>query len=154
MQRFRIRGLPADEFRHLFALSDSELEEQFARRMVADGAGNPCRVSLSDAQSGDALILVNYEHHRVVTLYRSAFAIFVREGEQQFDAIDQIPDQLRKRVLSLRGYDKSGMLQRAELVEGQQAELGIHSVLAHHDVAYVHAHFAKHGCYAALIERA
>jgi hypothetical protein len=154
MQSFRIRGLPAEDFRHLFGLSDRELEQQLACRVVADGAGYPCRVGLSDAQPGDALILVNYEHHHVVTPYRSTFAIFVREGEQQFVAIDEIPDQLRKRVLSLRGYDKSGMLQQADLVDGQQAEHGIHSMLAHHDVAYIHAHFAKHGCYAALIERA
>lgn len=154
MQSFRIRGLPALEFHQLFSLSDAELAQRLARRMIADSDGYPCRVSLTDAPIGDPVVLVNYEHQRVATPYRSAMAIFVREHEQQFDAIDEIPVQLRKRVLSLRGYDSHGMLQHAELVDGQQAEIGIDAVLANRKAAYIHAHFAKHGCYAALIERA
>ena len=62
---FRIRGLPAEKFAPLFALSDAELEAQGAVRRIADGRepGYPCRVSLTDSQPGDELILLNYEHH-------------------------------------------------------------------------------------------
>ena len=58
---FRIRGLEARQFDHLFALS-AELAEHGAVRRIADGP-RPCRISLSDANPGDELILVNYEHH-------------------------------------------------------------------------------------------
>ncbi len=153
MNSFRIRGLPAEDFSHLFALSDAQLEVRNARRMMANDGGFPCRISLTDATPGDQVILVNYEHHRAASPYRSSFAIYVREGEQQFDAVDEIPHQLRKRLIALRGYDRAGMLCRADLFDGRELEAGIESVFAQTEVAYIHAHFAKPGCYAALIER-
>lgn len=153
MHSFRIRGLPARDFQDLFQLSEADLERRHARRLIANGGGYPCRISLTDAAQGDAVILVNYEHHRVASPFRSSFAIYVRAGEQTFDAVDQVPEQLRKRMLSLRGYSEDGMLLRAELVEGSQLETGIETVFTESAVAYIHAHFAKPGCYAALIER-
>lgn len=153
MPSFRIRGLPAEQFQALFRLSDNELTHRLARRVVAEDAGYPCRVSLTDAPPGATVILLNYEHQRVATPYRSSHAIYVREGERTFDAIDEVPPQLRRRVLSLRGFDAHGMLRAAELVDGAYVESGIDKVFAEPSVAYIHAHFAKFGCYAALIER-
>lgn len=153
MNSFRIRGLPADDFTDLFQLTDAELEARHARRMIAENGGYPCRISLTDATPGDAVILVNYEHHRANTPYRSNFAVYVREHEERFDAIGEVPAQLRKRTLALRGYDATGMLRIAEIVEGRELEAGIASVFADPQIAYIHAHFAKPGCYAALIER-
>ena len=49
---FRIRGLDARQFSHLFTLSDAELAAQGAVRKIADGP-SPCRVSLTDATPGD-----------------------------------------------------------------------------------------------------
>lgn len=153
MSSFRIRGLPAQDFSHLFGMSDAQLVEHGARRMTAADSGYPCRVSLTDAAAGDTVVLVNYEHHRVESPFRSSFAIYVREGEQTFDAINEVPVQLRKRLLSLRAYDASGMLLMADVVDGGQLEAGIEPMLANGAVAYIHVHFAKPGCYAALIER-
>ena len=78
---FRIKGLPAEQFEHLFGLSDDELAFRGAVRRVADGRepGYPCRVSLTDSKPGDKLLLVNYEHHPVDSPYRMRFAIYVRE---------------------------------------------------------------------------
>jgi hypothetical protein len=61
---FRIRGLPAEKFAPLFALSDAALAAQGAVRRIADGRepGYPCRISLTDSKPGDELILANYEH--------------------------------------------------------------------------------------------
>ena len=153
MNSFRIRGLPAMHFSDLFGLSDEALQQRHARRMTAENSGYPCRISLTDAAPGDEVILVNYEHHRADSPYRSSFAVFVREGETRFDAVNEVPEQLRKRMLALRGYDTSGMLRKAELVDGPNLETGIDAMFAGPDVAYIHAHFAKPGCYAALIER-
>ena len=87
---FRITGLPADKFAHLFALSDEELSARGAVRKIADGRvpGYPCRISLRDSQAGDELLLVNYEHHPVDSPYRMRFAIYVRRGETTYDAVD------------------------------------------------------------------
>ena len=150
---FRIQGLPVDQFAPLFALSDAELAKHGAVRQIAD-APRPCRISLTDADPGDELILVNYEHHAVASPYRMRFAIYVRRDEKTFDAVDTVPEQLRKRTLAVRGFDADGMITGWELVEGAQLESVIEKLLANPRAAYLHVHFAAPGCYAARIERA
>jgi hypothetical protein len=109
---FRITGLPAEDFAHLFALSDVELMARGAVRRIADGRmpGTPCRVSLTDSQPGDELLLVNYEHHPVDSPYRMRFAIYVRKGEETYDAVDRVPEQLRLRTLAVRAFDANAMM--------------------------------------------
>jgi hypothetical protein len=153
---FRIRGLSAEEFAPLFSLSDVELAAQGAVRRIADDRepGYPCRVSLTDSKAGDELILLNYEHHPVASPYRMRFAIFVRKGEATFDALDSVPEQLRKRTLALRAFDADGMMIGFELVEGIELESAIGRHFADPRAAYLHLHFAAPGCYAACVERA
>jgi hypothetical protein len=152
---FRIQGLPAERFAHLFALSDQQLAAQGAVRQVADDRkpGYPCRVSLTDSEPGDELILVNYEHHPVDSPYRMRFAIYVRKGEETFDAADQVPAQLRGRTLAVRAFDKDAMMVGWELVEGRDIEAVIAKLFANPRAAYLHIHFAAPGCYAARVVR-
>jgi hypothetical protein len=150
---FRILGLPSEPFTGLFDLSDEELQARGAVRRIAEG-NSPCRVSLTDAQAGDELILVNYEHHPVDSPYRMRFAIYVRRGEEQYDAIDRIPEQLRIRTLAVRAFDANAMMVGWELVDGQQVEPVIDRLLAIPTAEYLHIHFAAPGCYAARVERA
>jgi hypothetical protein len=153
--RLRITGLPAADFAPLFDLSDAELAARGALRVVADAPhAYPCRVSLTDAAPGDALLLVNYEHQPAATPYRSCHAVYVRQGETTFDAVGEVPDQLRRRILSLRAFDADGMLLGADLADGPALEAAAERLLALPGAAYLHAHFAKPGCYAARIERA
>ena len=153
---FRILGLPAQHFVHLFALSDDELAAQSAVRRIADARspGYPCRVSLTDSAPGDTLLLVNYEHHPVESPYRMRFAVYVREGEETYDKIDEIPEQLRLRTLAVRAFDRSAMMLACELTDGREVERSIERMLALPDAAYLHIHFAAPGCYAARVERA
>jgi hypothetical protein len=153
---FRITGLPAERFAHLFALSDQELAAQGAVRRIADGRmpGYPCRVSLTDSREGDELILVNYEHHGVDSPYRMRFAIYVREGDTRYGAIEQVPEQLRTRPLAVRAFDIEAMMTGCELVDGREVEAAIERLFANPKAAYLHVHFAAPGCYAAQVERA
>src|SRR4051794_39105574 len=48
MMNFRIRGLPASDFTHLFAMADDDLAAAGGVRRIADG-NYPCRVSLADS---------------------------------------------------------------------------------------------------------
>ena len=149
---FRIKGLPAEPFAPLFAMPDWGLEKHGAVRTIADGP-RPCRISLTDAKAGDELILVNYEHHAVASPYRMRFAIYVRAGEERFDAVDTVPEQLRKRTLAVRGFDAGGMMTGWELIEGVKLEEAIERQFANPRASYLHVHFAAPGCYAARVER-
>lgn len=150
---FRIQGLPAENFTHLFTLSDEALAAQGAVRRIADN-GSPCRVSLTDATPGEEVILVNYEHHAVESPYRMRFAIFVRAGETTFDQVDAVPEQLRKRLLAVRAFDAQGMMVAFELVKGTEVDPVIERLLDDDRAAYLHVHFAAPGCYAAKVVRA
>jgi hypothetical protein len=142
MQHFRIQGLPTEPFAPLFDMQDWALEKHGAVRRIADKAGYPCRISLTDAKAGDELILVNYEHHAVASPYRMRFAIYVRAGERTFDAVDTVPEQLRKRTLAVRGFDGEGMMTGWELTEGEKLEDAIARQFANPRAAYLHVHFA------------
>jgi hypothetical protein len=153
---FRIQGLPADRFLPLAGLSESELAARGVQRRVADvHPGFPDRIALRDAEPGERVLLLNYEHQPADSPYRSSHAIFVLEGEgQTFDAVDQVPAVLRRRTLSLRAFDEAGMIVGAELVEGTSVEAAIEQLLCVPEAKYLHAHYARYGCYAARIERA
>lgn len=152
---FRITGLPAESFADLFALSDSDLAARNAVRRVVDSKpGYPCRISLTDAELGEVVILTHLEHHPVASPFRASHAIYVRQGQHTFDAVDRIPEPLRLRLLSVRAFDAAGMLIAADVTDGRELEPVIQNLLTEPGAAYLHVHFAKPGCYAARIERA
>ena len=152
---FRISGIDPAPFQHLFGLSDGELARRRAKRYVADSKpGYPCRISLEDAEAGEAVILAPYAHQTASTAYQSAGPIFVRENAKaRFEAVDVVPDQLAGRLLSLRAYDESGMMIDADVVDGRDLRATIDRFLGDDQTAYIHAHFARRGCYAARIDR-
>jgi hypothetical protein len=152
---YRIAGLSPAPFEGLFGLSDEELAARNAVRMTADKKpGFPCRVTLEDAEPGETLILVNHVSNDVPTPYRTAYAIYVREGA--FDPaqyIDAVPPVFEGRTLSLRGFDADGMLREALLALPGEADAKIRELFAQPDIATIHAHNAAAGCFAARIER-
>lgn len=153
---FQITGLPLSQFSALFSMSDEELARQGAMRVTADEhPGFPCRVSLRDAEIGEKLILLNYEHLPVATPYRSSHAIYVRESAAEAQlAIDEVPHQLRSRLLSVRAFNERGMMQAADAVPGTALEKLIEQMFANPSIAFLHVHNAKWGCYAARVDRA
>ena len=152
---FRITGLSPQPFRHLFGLSDEELAKHGARRYVADTKpGYPDRIEVRDAEPGAKLILLNYIHQPADNPYRASHAIFVREGaETAFDRTNEIPDALRSRQISLRAFDADDLMVDADLVDGREIESVIERFFADPHIAYIQAHYAKRGCYAARIDR-
>src|SRR5271170_3729365 len=81
---FRITGLPAERFAHLFALSDAELTVQGAVRRIADprAPGYPCRVSLTDSAPGDKLLLLHFGPPAGGSALRLRLAGLVAKGEE------------------------------------------------------------------------
>lgn len=81
---FQIHSLPAEDFAGMFTLSDEELSKINAcRQVVQSKPGTPCRVSMADAEIGETVILLNYEHQTANSPYKANHAIFVREGAAQ-----------------------------------------------------------------------
>jgi hypothetical protein len=152
---FRVSGLDREQFAPLFGLSDAQLSERGIVRRVADRQpGFPCRVSLQDAEPGETLLLLNYEHLAVASPYRARHAIYVRENAHTAEpAENEIPDLLRSRLLSLRAYDREGMMVEADVVHGSDVEPVIERILAEQSVEFIHVHNAKPGCFAARIDR-
>ncbi len=152
---YRIQGLDPAPFQHLFGQSDDELAKQAARRMAVTGRpGFPCRVSLDDAAPGERMILVNHVSHDVANPYRATHAIFVTEGASAAATfIDAVPPALDRRLLSLRAFDAAGMMIDAAMAAPGEADQAIRGLLGSADVAYIHAHNAARGCFAAKIER-
>jgi hypothetical protein len=154
--QYRVRGLEAGQFRHLYGLSDAELIQHGARRYIVDKKPSfPDRIEVRDAEPGETVLLLNFFHQKASNPYRASHAIFVLEGANTaYDEADAIPEVMRVRLISLRAFDAQDEMVDADVVEGEDLEHAIRRFFARGDVDYLHAHYAKRGCYAARIDRA
>lgn len=153
---FQVVALPAERFAPLFGRSDEELEAIGARRVTVDATpGFPCRVSLTDAEIGETVLLLQYTHHDVSSPYRSSGPIYIRRGMAAANPkINEIPALLRHRLLSIRGYDAAGMMAAADLVNGGDLEGAIARLFADDRVRYLDVHNARPGCFNCRVVRA
>ena len=112
-------------------------------------------MSLVDASVGETLLLLNYVHHDVASPYRASHAIFVREGASPATpAAGETPEVLARRLLSVRAYDETGDMVAAEVVDGRRAGVAFARLLDDRRTAFLHAHNAAPGCFAARVDRA
>jgi hypothetical protein len=152
---FQIKPLQAAEFAHLFELNDEELVAQHAcRQIVTAKPGTPCRVSMEDVDVGETVILVNYKHQPRESPYQASHAVFVRENARQATlAVNEVPEVIRSRLISLRFFDRLHMMIDAEVVKGDKVAEEITKAFENDKVAYAHLHNAKPGCFAASVHR-
>jgi hypothetical protein len=151
---FRISGLAAEPFEHYFTMDDTDLAQAGAVRRIADSKpGFPCRISLTDADVGDEVLLINFEHLPTDSPYRSRHAIYIRRNESRFQAKDEVPAMLRTRLLSVRAFDDAGMMVGADVIDGNDIEQVIAAQFDNPQASYLHIHFAKPGCFAARVDR-
>ena len=154
---YAITGLPVEPFAPFFGLPDAELAKLNMVRMTADApVGYPCRVLLEDASPGDTLLLLNHEYQPAETPYRGRHAIFVNErATAPRTFTDEVPPVLAVReAISIRAFDDAGMIVDADVVPGAEVEALILRLLENPKAAYLHAHNAGRGCFAARIDRA
>ncbi len=153
---FRISGLDPAPFQHLYGLSDEALAEHGAERRIADRAGAlPDRITMQDAEPGEAMILLNHTYQTAKSPYFGTHAIFVKEGATQtYEAVDEIPPVMAHRLLSLRGFNDRDLIADGRVVEGRDAAATINEMFENPAIRYIHAHNAGHGCFSGLVERA
>ena len=152
---FRITGLSPAPFQPLFGLSDAALAAQGVIRTIADTPFSfPDRIALRDAEVGESLLLLNHAYQPAETPYYGRHAIFVREGATQAaTVVGTVPDMLRRRLLSLRAFDRDHLMIEAEVCDGSAAEAQIAQFFENAQVAYLQAHSARRGCFLAQIDR-
>lgn len=153
---FRITGLSPEPFQSLYGLTDDALAARGVVRLPVDECpGFPDRVTLEDAPRGTHVLLLNHTHQPAATPFHASHAIFVLEGaETRYDRVDDVPEVLRRRVISLRAFDEGHAMVDAALAEGTDLEPAIERLLSDERVSYIQAHYATRGCYAAEISRA
>jgi hypothetical protein len=155
MASFQLVGLPAAPFTPLFSLSDAELSEMHAQRVVAtSNPGYPCRVSLTDAEIGEELLLLPYTHQPAASPYRASGPIFVRRSARQpVVEAGQLPAYVTRRLMSVRAYDAGGWMTDAAVCPGAEAGAVIERLFADARVAYIHLHNANRGCFSCAVQR-
>ena len=153
---FRLVGIDHAVFERWFDLTDAQLKARHAERRVATAShGFPCRVSPQDAREGEELLLLPYEHHPADSPYRASGPVFVRRGAQQRRlAPGDVPDYVTSRLISVRAYDAAQMLVAATVCDGPQVADEIARRFEDPNVAYIHLHNAKPGCFSCLVVRA
>jgi hypothetical protein len=149
MTNFQIKSLKAAEFSNLFELDQSGLQRIGALKMTVDKKpGFPCRVSLEDAEIGEEVMLLPYQHHKTQTPYQSTGPVFVRKNAETARLkINEIPQMLQHRLLSLRAYDRNGMMKESSVAEGHTLKDALEKIFTNQDISYIHIHNAKAGCY-------
>lgn len=153
---FQIQALPAAPFARFFDMTDADLSaHQACRQTVKTTPGTPCRVSMADAEIGETVILLNYTHQPADSPYQATHAIFVRQGAQQaVIAVNTVPEVIRSRLISVRLFDEGHMMIDAEVAPGDTVSDVIAAAFERAEVAYIHLHNAKPGCFAASVHRA
>lgn len=152
---YPITGIDPAPFRHLYGLSEEELTIRGVVRMiVTKNPSFPCRISITDRDLGESVLLLNHVSHDVANPYRSSNAIFVIEGPETVGKfIDEPTPVFATRVLSLRGFDEQGLMADAILTQPGDADAGIRKLFDNPAIQTIHAHNASRGCFAAKIER-
>jgi len=152
---FQIQALPADRFATLFEMSDADLSKhQACRQTVTTKPGTPCRVSMADAEVGETVILLNYTHQPADSPYQATHAIFVRQDAKQATlGINEVPQVIQSRLISVRLFNKDHMMVDADVVSGDKVSAAISTAFDDAEIAYIHLHNAKPGCFAAVVHR-
>jgi len=155
MMKYKISGLRAEPFVHLFGQSDEYLKKHNAvRQTVERYPGYPDRISLCDIPAGETALLINHIYQPADTPYFGTHAIYIWEGcTQQGIYINELPEVMQGRTLSLRAYDEKHYLREADISEDNFADDLIVHFFTDPQISYIQIHNAKRGCYSCCAER-
>jgi hypothetical protein len=122
--------------------------------VVKESPGTPCRVCLRDADVGERVLLFSHAPLAQAGPYRAVGPVYVHAEPCQPYAGGAVPEMLRRRLLSLRAFDRRGRMVASDVVEGTALESLAERLLGDEDVRTIHVHLARPGCFACAIDRA
>lgn len=146
-------------FANLAGLDDEALlERQVMRTRVDTEPGHPCRITPRDAPVGASVLLLSHRHLDAGSPYAQAGPIFVTEtveGQSPVQGVfvDAVPPALARRQLSVRGFDANGMMLGAHITPGSDLPGVTEELFGKPQIAFLQAHNAVRGCFAATITR-
>ena len=129
------------------ALGNHDLTE----RVVREPHSAPCRVCLRDAEVGEAVLLMGHSPFTVATPYRTVGPIFIHAARCVPFAGGEVPEALRRRLLSVRAHDRAGRLLDSDVTPGEGLAALAERLLAVPGAAELHVHHARPGCFACRI---
>jgi hypothetical protein len=148
--------LSKSEFATAFAMTADTLSAHAIDEVIVDQCpGVPCRISLSDVPVGERVLLLNYEHLPEDSPYRARHAIYVWDkAVESHPAPGHVPDVITRRLIAVRGFNRSHRIVTGDVVEGNDVAECINALFEDAHIDYIHLHNAKHGCFAAKVTRA
>ncbi len=134
--------------------SAAELRQEGGTAYVADThPGFPCRQCLRDADVGDELLLVSHDPFSTNSPYRSASPIFIHRHDCGAPITDVMPEQLTRRLLSVRAFNEDEIMIDAAVIDGADLEDTLARFLDNDETDHVHVHNAHRGCWATAVTR-
>lgn len=149
---------------HIIPLATEVVERWRQRRVDDEGnrlepivadkpAAFPCRHCLRDAEPGEEMLLASHSPFAQAGPYKERGPVFVHARACERFAGAEVPLQLRRRLLAVRGYDRAQALVDGVVVDGAELEAALASLFARAEVDWVHVRFARPGCFACRVER-
>lgn len=135
----------------------STRRDDFGREVKIASAqgGEPMRDQLRRAHAGERLILCSYQAVALPSDFAEIGPVYISaELEPAESAVGRLPEGYFNRLFALRSYDEQNRIVGSLLVEPASAPAAFATALASPGVAYLHARFAGHGCFAARVDRA
>jgi hypothetical protein len=153
MPAFNVSPLPAslvDQARSA-ALADGTAVEVTGN----DDAPFPVRCCLRDATAEEGVLLLSMRPRSGDSPYAAPGPVYIhREPCAGYSPRGDVPQILRGRTLSLRGYTDEHMITGTAVVAGDDLEGAAQQLLHLPGTAYLFVHFAGPGCYACRIDPA
>jgi hypothetical protein len=148
MTNISVRPLPAP-------LPARDANTSTSRVVVVDEPQSyPCRRCLRDAEPGEKMLLLSYDPFTGDSPYRQPGPIYVHVDACAPDQGDEVPEQLTRRLLSVRAFDRDHLMRDAVVVPGVELAETATRLLDDPAADYLHVHNAAAGCFAARIDRA
>jgi hypothetical protein len=147
MPAFTVRPLPAP-------LPLPPLPAGARTIVVGEANSYPCRRCLRDAAPGETVVLLSYDPFAdgAETPYRQPGPIFVHADPCAYEPSAELPEQLTRRLLSVRSFGGDHLMLGGVVVQGAELEATADRLLADDAVSYLHVHNAGPGCFAARID--
>ena len=149
--RFSISAIPTD----VAARIRTTLVDDFGNQLVARAVDSaPCRHCLRITKPGEDLIVFAYQPFTSVGPYAEVGPVFVHAAPcEAYAHRDSFPEDFRKRILTMRGYNAEGTIETAELSDAGNPEATIERLFSNERLSFIHVRNPAWGCYDFRIDR-